>query len=130
MSKAPQTLPKGMIFRKDGKIMSNEKPVIIIKEKKPNVFKRIKHWWKEELTEDDRDIFKIAGIWCVDGALWGTLITAVVKDKKIKKVAENAAVAGYQMGQIDAYKEMAQNPYSMMDVGMRKLEQQGKAKKF
>lgn len=111
--------------------MSNEsKPVIIIKEKKPNIFKRIKHWWKEELTEDDRDIFKIAGIWCVDGALWGTLITAVVKDRKIKKVAENAAVAGYQMGQIDAYKEIAKNPYGMMDAGMKRLEQQGKAKKF
>ena len=99
--------------------------------KKPNIFKRIKRWWKEDLTEDDRDIFKIAGIWCVDGALWGTLITSIVKDQKTKKVVNNAIVAGYQMGQVDAYKEMAQNnPYNMMNAGMTRLEQQGIAKKF
>lgn len=78
--------------------------------KKENVFKKIKRWWKEDLTEDDRDIFKIAGIWFVDGTLLGTLITTCAKDRKIKKVANQAIAAGYLQGQMDAYKEMAQNP--------------------
>lgn len=99
-------------------------------EKKPNIFKRIKRWWKEDLTEDDRDAFKIAGIWCVDGAIWGSLITTIVIGNKAKKATNVAAAAGYINGKLDAYKEMAQNPYGMMDAGMRKLEQQGKAKRF
>jgi len=99
-------------------------------EKKPNIFKRLKHWWKEDLTEDDRDIFKIAGIWCLDGALFGTLITGAVVGNKSKKMQKQVLAAGYIQGQMDAYKEMAQNSYGMMDAGMRKLEMQGKAKKF
>ena len=99
-------------------------------EKKPNVFQKIKHWWKEELTEDDRDIFKIAGIWCVDGLLWGSIITAGVCKVKSQKATDIAAAAGYINGKMDAYKEMAQNPYQMMNAGMQKLEQQGKARRF
>ena len=80
------------------------------KEKKPNIFKRLKRWWKEDLTEDDRDIFKLAGIWCLDGALFGTLITGAVVGNKSKKMQKQALAAGYIQGQMDAYKEMAQNP--------------------
>ena len=100
------------------------------KEKKPNIFKRLKRWWKEDLTEDDRDIFKIAGIWCLDGALFGSIITGAVAGGKAKKMQKQALAAGYIQGQMDAYKEMAQNPYGMMDAGIKKLELQGKAKKF
>ena len=102
-------------------------------QEKQSIFKRIKHWWKEELTEDDRDVFKIAGIWCFDGALWGSLITAGIKNAKNKNKIANAIVAGYLQGQTDAYKDMAQNnmnPYRQMDMGMRRLEKQGIAKKF
>ena len=122
MNKAPRFL---FTFRqKKGWRTMNEK------EKKPNIFKRLKRGWKEDLTEDDRDIFQIAGIWCLDGALFGTLITGAVVGNKSKKMQKQALAAGYIQGQMDAYKEMAQNPYGMMDAGMRKLEMQGKAKKF
>ena len=103
---------------------------IRVEVKKENIFKRIKRWWKEDLTEDDRDIFKIAGIWCADGFLIGTMVTAGAWAKKSQKDVKVAAATGYINGKLDAYREMAQNPYGMMDAGMRKLEQQGKAHKF
>lgn len=107
--------------------MENEKVYEI---KKPNVFQKIKNWWKYSLTQDDRDIIKISGIWFVDGIIWGTAIATGVCASKAKKASNVSAAAGYIQGKMDAYKEMAQNPYGMMDAGMRKLEQQGKAKRF
>lgn len=99
-------------------------------EKKPNIFKRIKRWWKEDLDQDTRDWFKVVGIWTVDGALFGSCITAGVMAKKANKAIKTGVYAGYYQGRLDAYKEMAQNPYAMMDTGMKRLEQQGIAKKF
>ena len=94
-------------------------------EKKPNIFKRLKRWWKEDLTEDDRDIFKIAGIWCLDGALFGTLITGAVVGNKSKKMQKQALAAGYIQGQMDAYKEMAQNPYNAVNKAVSIGEKNG-----
>lgn len=128
MNKAPYFL--FWTDKKKGWDLMNSKPVIEVKVKKENVFSKIKRWWKEELSEDERTWLKIVGIWTIDGAMLGTAITGAVKNKQIKKTAIRAAEMGYTQGQIDAYKEMAQNPYFMMDAGMRKLEQQGKAKRF
>lgn len=97
-------------------------------EKKPNVFKRVKNWWNG-LTNDQQWLI-VTGIWTVDGLLWGSYLTARHKDKQIAKAEEIGAYKGYICGQMDAYKEMASNPYGMMDAGMKKLEKQGIAKKF
>lgn len=99
MSNAPKTLPSGR--RKKG--------CRTMKEKKPNIFKRLKYWWKEELTDDDRDIFKIAGIYFVDGIMIGAAVTAGAKNKKNKTNEEAALTAGYIKGKMDAYKEIAEN---------------------
>ena len=100
------------------------------KEKKPNIFKRLKRWWKEDLTEDDRDIFKLAGIWCLDGALFGTLITGAVVGNKSKKMQKQALAAGYIQGQMDAYKEMAQNPYNAVNKAVAVGEKNGTMKRI
>ena len=122
MNKAPNFCLRADI-RKDGIFMENQsKP-------KPNVFKRIKCWWKK-LDQNDRDWLKILGIWTVDGAMIGSCITASVMAKKAKKAVETGVYSGYYLGQLHAYKEMAQNPYTQMDAGMKRLEQQGKATKF
>lgn len=97
-------------------------------EKKPNIFKRVKNWW-DGLTTDQQWLC-VTGLWTVDGLLWGSYLTAKHYDKKMTKVEQVGAYKGYVLGQIDAYKEMAQNPYAMMDAGMKRLEQQGIAKKF
>jgi len=99
-------------------------------EKKPNIFKRIKRWWKEDLDQDTRDWLKIVGIWTVDGAAIGSCITASVMAKKANKAIKTGVYSGYYLGQLNAYKEMAQNPYAQMDAGMKRLEQQGKVTKF
>lgn len=99
-------------------------------EKKPNIFKRIKRWWKEDLTSDERTWLKIVGIWTIDGAMIGTAITGAVKNKQMKKAVDVSLASGYIQGKLDAYKEIAQNPYMQMDLGMKRLEQQGKARKF
>ena len=96
-------------------------PVVELRVKKPNIFQKIKRWWKEDLTEDDRDIFKIAGIWFVDGAMIGAAVGTCACAKKAKKATDVAATAGYISGKMDAYKEMAMNPYQMP-----KTEQQNK----
>ena len=102
MNKAPRFL---FTFRqKKGWRTMNEN------EKKPNIFKRLKRWWKEDLTEDDRDIFKIAGIWFLDGTLIGTMVTGAAVGSRSKKKQKQALAAGYIQGQMDAYKEIAQNP--------------------
>lgn len=109
--------------RKDGIFMGNQN-----QEKKPNIFKRVKNWW-DGLTADQQWLC-VTGLWTVDGLLWGSYLTARHYDKKMTKVEQVGACKGYVLGQIDAYKEMAQNPYAMMDAGMKRLEQQGIAKKF
>lgn len=101
-----------------------------IRIKKDNIFRRIKRWWKEELTSDERTWLKIVGIWTVDGVMIGTAVTGAVKNKQMKKAVDRSLAVGYIQGQMDAYKEIAQNPYSQMDIGMKRLEQQGKAKRF
>ena len=98
------------------------------KQKKPNVFRRVQNWWNG-LTNDQQWLCCV-GLWTVDGLLWGSYLTARHYDKKMTKVEQVGACKGYVLGQIDAYKEMAQNPYAMMDTGMKRLEQQGKATKF
>lgn len=103
---------------------------IYVQMPKQNIFQKIKNWWKYTLTEDDRDIFKIAGIYALDGAMIGAAVTAAVKNVKTQKLVNNALAVGYIQGQMDTYKELAQNPYGMMNSGMKILEQQGKATKF
>lgn len=96
--------------------------------KEKNPFKRIRNWWNG-LTNDQQWLC-VVGVWTVDGLLWGSYLTARHMDKKVANAEKIGACKGYVCGQMDAYKEMAQNPYGMMDAGMRKLEMQGKAKKF
>ena len=96
--------------------------------KERNPFKRISNWWNG-LTRDQQWLCCV-GLWTVDGLLWGSYLTARHKDKQIAKAEEIGATKGYILGQIDAYKDIAQNPYKQMDVGMKRLEQQGKAKHF
>ena len=73
---------------------------------------------------------KIVAIWTADGALIGTAITGAIKNKQMEKAVKVAQSKGYLEGTLDAYKELARDPYFQMDNSMRKLEQQGKAKKF
>lgn len=100
--------------------VKTERMVRPMKEKKKNIFTRIKDKWNE-LDEDTKDWTKITAIWTFDGLLWGSIITAIRKEKKMVRVAKNCAAAGYIQGQMDAYKEMAQNPYRtvnrMIDAG-------------
>jgi len=99
-------------------------------QKKPNVFKRIKYWWKYDLTENDRDIFKVAGLWFVDGLGIGILATAAGKNKQMKQIATTAEAKGYLCGKMDTYREIIQDPYFQMNQGMNKLEKQGKAQRI
>ena len=99
-------------------------------EKKQNVFQKIKRWWKEELNDDERGWMKIVAIWTLDGAMIGTAITGAVKNRQMKKVTDRSLATGYIEGKMDAYREIAQNPYTQMNVGMKRLEQQGKVRKF
>lgn len=109
--------------------MSRNPGSIEVKVKKPSIFQRAKNWWNG-LTNDQQWLC-VTGLWTIDGLLWGSYLTAVHKNKQIEKAEQVGACKGYVIGQIDAYKEMAQsNPYAMMDSGMKKLEQQGKVKKF
>lgn len=103
----------------------------IVEQKKPNIFKRIKRWWKEDLDQDTRDWLKIVGIWTVDGALIGSGITASVMAKKEKKAVETSVYSGYYLGQLHAYKEMAQDSNKQqMGDSLKRLEQQCKTTKF
>ena len=99
-------------------------------QKKQSVFKRVKRWWKENLTDNDRDIFKIAGLYFVDGLGIGFLITAAGKNKQMRRVAKTSEAKGYLCGRMDTYREIIQDPYFQMNNGMNKLEKQGKAQKF
>lgn len=100
-------------------------------EKKENVFKKIKRWWKEELTDDERTWLKVVGVWTFDGAMIGTIITGAVKNNQMRKIAKQTYAKGYLVGTLDAYREVAQqNPYQKIDNGFRKLENQGKVTKF
>ena len=102
-----------------------------MKEKKENIFKKIKRWWKEELTDDERTWLKVVGVWTVDGALIGSIITGTVKNKQIRKAAEVSYSKGYLTGTLDTYREITQqNPYQQIDNGFKKFEKQGKVNKF
>ena len=96
--------------------------------KERNPFKRVRNWWNG-LTNDQQWLC-VTGIWTLDGLLWGSYFTAKHMDKKVTKAEQIGAAKGYVLGQIDAYKEIAQNPYGMMEAGMKRLEQQGKVTKF
>ena len=110
--------------------MSNDNNPIIVQIKKPNVFQRIKRWWKENLSEEEREIFKISGIFMADGMLIGAAIASGAYEQKMKKVAKNQYAVGYVEGSINAYREVAKNPYIQMDAAWNKLEAQGKVRKF
>lgn len=99
-----------------------------MEKKKFRPIARVKDWWNG-LTSDQQWLC-VVGLWTFDGALFGSLITAKHKDKQIEQAEKIGASKGYILGQIDAYKEIAQNPYKQMDVGMKRLEQQGKATRF
>ena len=96
--------------------------------KEKNPFKRIRNWWYG-LTNDQQWLC-VVGVWTVDGLLWGSYLTARHMDKKVANAEKIGACKGYVCGQMDAYKEMAQNPYNQMNAGMNRLEKQGIAKKF
>lgn len=96
--------------------------------KKLGPIARVKNWWNG--LSNDQQWACVVGLWTVDGLLWGSYLTARHKDKQIVKAEQIGATKGYILGQMDAYKEMAQNPMTQMDIGMRRLEQQGKAKHF
>ena len=97
-------------------------------QKKPNVFKRAKNWWNS-LTDDQRWLC-VTGLWAFDGFLFGSLITTSCMEKKVNKAEQIGACKGYVIGQIDAYKEIAKDPYIQMDIGMKRLESQNKVTKF
>lgn len=99
-------------------------------EKKPNIFKRIKRWWKEDLDQDTRDWLKIVGLWTVDGAMLGSCITAGIMSKKANKAVKTGVYAGYYQGQLDAYKEMAQNPYEAVNKAISIGEKNGTTKRI
>lgn len=108
--------------------MATNDQVIVIKKK--SVFGKIKDWWKS-LDTDTRDWLKITAIWTVDGALIGGGIVAGIVGKKTEEAVKTAAVAGYLEGKMDAYREMIrENPYIQMDIGMKKLDRQGKVTHF
>lgn len=110
--------------RKDGIFMST--PIVEVHYKKENIFKRIKRWWKEDLTDDERTWFKILGIWTVDGALIGASVASSVKDKQMRKNVNIAANAGYIQGKMDAYKEIVQNPYTFTQTAFSMAKKDGK----
>lgn len=99
-----------------------------MEKKKFRPIARVKDWWNG-LTSDQQWLC-VVGLWTFDGALFGSLITAKHKDKQIEQAEKIGASKGYILGQIDAYKDVAQNPYKQMELGMTRLEQQGKAKHF
>ena len=106
---------------------ANDQVVVTIKKK--GFFQKIKDRWNE-LDQETKDWFKIVGIWTVDGALLGTCIGAAITGKQAKKEVVKAYLVGVNDGKDEAYLKMMQNPYGMMNAGMARLEQQGKAKKF
>lgn len=97
------------------------------KQKKPNVFRRVQNWWNG-LTNDQQWLCCV-GLWTVDGLLWGSYLTARHYDKKMTKVEQVGACKGYVLGKIDAYKEMAQNPYKAVDNAIKIGEKNGTIKR-
>ena len=106
-----------------------ENTYVVVEKKKKSFVQKIKDKWNS-LSQDEKDWTKITAIWTFDGILWGSIFTAISAERKMKKVANTAAAAGYIQGQMDAYRDMAQNPYKQMDMAMRQLEKQGKVTKF
>lgn len=98
-------------------------------EQKKNIFGKVKDWWKN-LDEADQMGFKIAGVWFFDGLVFGSVFTAVRKNRQMKNVAKISASKGYMEGRMDSYREIIQDPYFQMNNGMNKLEKQGKAQRF
>ena len=96
---------------------------------KKNIFGKVKDWWKS-LSQEDRDAFKIAGIWFVDGIGVGMLCTAAKKNVQMNRAVKVAEAKGYLNGRMDSSREIVQDPYFQMNHGMSKLEKQGKAQKF
>lgn len=101
-----------------------------MEKKKQGIFSRIKRWWKEDLSDYDREQLKVMGVFGAETFLIGSAVTSAIKGHRQKKVQQQVAVAGYLQGKLDAYKEIAQEPFIKMNAGMRKLEQQGKTTKF
>ena len=106
---------------------ANDQVVVTIKKK--GFFQKLKDKWNS-LDPETKDWVKITSIFTVDGVIWGTALGLAISGKQIKKEAAKAYLIGVNDGKDDAYLKMMQNPYAMMNAGMTRLEQQGKAKKF
>ena len=78
-------------------------------ETKKSVFQKVKDWWKNDLSENDRDWVKAVAIWTFDGALFGSMITAARKNRQMKLRVKGAEARGYLAGTIDAYREVSLN---------------------
>lgn len=102
--------------------------IIYVKPKKKGIIQRVKDWWNDRSYGEQ--LAMVVGIWTLDGVLWGSYFTKCYKDQQAVKIAQDAEQKGYLQGKMDAYKEIAQNPYQQIDLGFKRLEQQGKAKKF
>lgn len=99
-----------------------------MEKKKFRPITRVKDWWNG-LTSDQQWLC-VVGLWTFDGALFGSLITAKHKDKQIEQAEKIGATNGYILGQIDAYKDIAQNPYKTIDKAISIGEKNGTVKRI
>lgn len=71
------------------------------------IFGRVKNWWNN-LSYNEKEGWKIAGIWFVDGIAAGSMVTAAVKNAKTQKLLKSAYSVGARDGATAAYKQMAE----------------------
>lgn len=98
-------------------------------EKKKSIFQKVKDYWKS-IPQYDRDWIKLMGVFGLEtSVITGAIVTTVMDKRRVKDMT-----IAYQMGTLDgqmnAYRDMAQNPYRMMDTGMKVLDKQGKVTHF
>ena len=96
---------------------------------KKSVWQKVKDNWNS-LSQYDRDWIKAVAIWTVDGALVGGMINGIAWRNKWKKDVNVAYSMGLVDGQMNAYRDLAQNPIRMMDAGMKALDKRGKVTHF
>lgn len=76
-------------------------------QKKENIFKRIKKWWKEELNEESRTIVKFGFFASMEGAIISGIATGVRYDRKMKQMMTDVYKVGVQDGMTAAYQDIA-----------------------